>query len=197
MSEIAKSSMRSTSNVAYLRRDPERDAFVSGLFEQFHGPLRRFLRRLLPTDADSEDVAQESYLKLYRLSRPAMVRNPRALLFKTATNIALDRLAGMSRASETFVEDWDLDGLPSRLPTPDRSVASEEALASLQRVLEELPPRRRQVIVMHKLMQMTHREIAEELGITRSMVEQHMTRALLHCRRRWAEIDPSVAQDEE
>lgn len=184
-------------SVLYLRRGPARDDFVSGLFEQFHGPLTRHLRRLLPTDADVEDVAQESYLKLYRLLKPETVRNPRALLFKTATNLAMDRLVGISRSCERIVDGWDVDGLPRSDPSPERLAATDEALVALKLILEELPPRRRQVIVMHKVMQMTHREIAKELGITRSMVEQHMTRALLHCRRRWEELDPSIGSDED
>jgi len=180
--------------VTYLRGGQSRDAFVAGLFEQYHEPLKRYLRRLMPTEADAEDVAQESYLKLFRLCKPSSVRNERALLFKAATNIAMDRLAGAQRVTEPGTEEWNPDGLPSDTPTPDRVAASEEALEALGKVLRELPPRRRQVIVMHRLMQMTHREIASELGITTSMVEQHMTRALLHCRRRWEELHPSIAK---
>ncbi len=43
----------------------------------------------------AEDVAQDAYLKIYRLSRPEEVTCPQALLFDVATKLALTRLRKM------------------------------------------------------------------------------------------------------
>src|SRR6185295_14997082 len=66
--------------------------FVSRL-SRAHGPqLLRYLERMLGRKDAAEDVAQEAYLKLYRLSRPNEVNSPRALLFAVAPKHAIDRL---------------------------------------------------------------------------------------------------------
>src|SRR5678815_3858452 len=66
--------------------------FVSRLSRAHGAALLRFLERMLGRKDVAEDVAQEAYLKLYRLSRPDEVNSPRALLFDVATKLAIDRL---------------------------------------------------------------------------------------------------------
>ncbi|MBX8814512.1 RNA polymerase sigma factor, partial [Ochrobactrum sp. MR34] len=45
-----------------------------------------------------------------------------------------------------------------------------------------LPPRQRDVFLMHKFDGLSHTEIAQKLGITRSGVEKLIMKALAHCR---------------
>ena len=52
----------------------------------------------------------------------------------------------------------------------------------LQRALSELPAACRECFLLRKLDGLSHLEIADRLEISRSMVEKHMVRALLHCR---------------
>ena len=66
--------------------------FVSRLSRGHGVQLLRYLERMLGRRDAAEDVAQETYLKLYRLSRPNEVNCPRALLFDVATKLAIDRL---------------------------------------------------------------------------------------------------------
>ena len=66
--------------------------FVSRLTRAHGAQLQRFLERMLGRKDLAEDVAQEAYLKLYRLSRPDEVTCPRALLFDVATKLAINRL---------------------------------------------------------------------------------------------------------
>lgn len=51
-------------------------------------------------------------------------------------------------------------------------------------VVEELPPRCRDVFILYKIHGMSYKEIATELGISQSGVEKHVTKGLSHCRRK-------------
>jgi RNA polymerase sigma-70 factor (ECF subfamily) len=134
----------------------------------------------------AEDVAQEAFLKLYRLTRPGEVHSPRALLFSVATNLALDRIrqTRAEAAATTSSEPAEMNDVPDESPRPERRVLLDEAMQRLTRIIEELQPSLRQVFVMRYVTQMPRQEIADKLHITVGAVEQRLTRALTHCRER-------------
>lgn len=79
--------------------------------------------------------------------------------------------------------------------TPDIHVHTEDGasaldfdqqLAALVAVIEALPPRARQCFLLHRIHGMTHEAIATEIGVTRSMVTQHLRNALERIARDWA-----------
>jgi RNA polymerase sigma factor (sigma-70 family) len=173
---------------------PTRDEFVSSL-SRVHGvQLLRFLERMLGRKDSAEDVAQETYLKLYRLSRPDEVMCPRALLFDVASKLAINRLR--RPRIEVTVTPSEINDVPDESPRPDRRALLDEAMQRLTRIIDELQPNLRQVFVMRYVTQMPRDEIAGQLHITVGAVEQRLTRALAQCRERlaahgvdWAGLD--------
>ena len=162
------------------------DEFVSRL-SRTHGPqLLRFLERMLGRKDLAEDVAQEAYLKLYRLSRPNEVISPRALLFDVATKLAIDRLKQKRAEAASAGEPAEMNEVPDESPRPERRALLDEAMQRLTRIIEELQPSLRQVFVMRYVTQMPRQEIADKLHISVGAVEQRLTRALTHCRQRLA-----------
>ena len=163
--------------------------WVTRLVQKYDSALRAFLYRLLRSEADAEDVAQECYLRLFRLARPDEVSYPRALLFRTATNQAIKRLAGWERDKLVAMDPSDLDALGSQQWSAETTAMYGEAVRELNLTIQSLTPRTRQVLILHKFLGMTNQEIADELGITHSTVEQHVTRALAQCRQRMIKPD--------
>jgi RNA polymerase sigma-70 factor (ECF subfamily) len=66
----------------------------------------------------------------------------------------------------------------------ERSIEQRERLALLRGAIDELPPRCREVFVLHKLDGLSHADVADRLGISRNMVEKHVIRAMRHFRDR-------------
>jgi RNA polymerase sigma factor (sigma-70 family) len=160
--------------------------FVSRLSRAHGAQLLRFLQRMLGRKDLAEDVAQEAYLKLYRLSRPNEVNCPRALLFDVATKLALDRLRQIRTEAAGAGAQAEMNEVPDESPRPDRRVLLDEAMQRLTKVIDELQPSLRQVFIMRFVTQMPRQEIAEKLHISIGAVEQRLTRALTHCRQRLA-----------
>ncbi len=160
--------------------------FVSRLSRLHGAQLQRFLERMLGRKDLAEDVAQEAYLKLYRLSRPDEVNCPRALLFDVATKLAIDRLRQTRAEAAVAGPQAEMNEVPDEAPRPDRRALLDEAMQRLTRIIEELQPSLRQVFVMRYVTQMQRREIADQLQISVGAVEQRLTRALTHCRERLA-----------
>jgi RNA polymerase sigma factor (sigma-70 family) len=64
-------------------------------------------------------------------------------------------------------------------PLQDEVIAARERLVFVRKALSTLPPRTREVFLMHRLEGMRYREIAERLSISVSAVEKHIARATL------------------
>ena len=160
--------------------------FVSRLTRAHGAQLLRYLERMLGRKDAAEDVAQEAYLKLYRLSRPNEVHSPRALLFDVATKLAIDRLKQARTEAAAKDAEAEMNEVPDEAPRPDRRALLDEAMQRLTHIIEELQSSLRQVFVRRYVTQMPRQEIADKLHITVGAVEQRLTRALTHCRQRLA-----------
>lgn len=72
---------------------------------------------------------------------------------------------------------------PDPRPSAERRALSREEWQILTSAVDGLPPRARQVFLLHKVDELSHAEIAARLGISKNTVIVHMGRALAHCRR--------------
>lgn len=153
---------------------------IERLFREHNEALLRFLAARLGSHQEAKEVAQEAYVRLLKLDAPGAVSFLRAFLFKTAANLAVDRLRTRSyRERPATFEFFE------RLPytsTPDREVGGAQELDVLRELLHQLPPKCRYAFVMSKFHGKDATEIAEQMGITPTMVRRYILRALVHCR---------------
>lgn len=154
------------------------------LYARYHEALRRFLRRMLHCEEAVAEVAQETYLRLVRFGPRRPLSDPRAYLFRVAANVARDRLARERTRHRVMGEEPLLDSTPCTRPGVEAAALAGERLAILAEAVDELPPRCREVFLMSRLDGLSNGEIAQRLGISRNMVEKHVIRAMMHCRRR-------------
>lgn len=161
------------------------------LLVQRHRPaLIRYFSRHLPSTEDAEDMAQETLVRLSR--QPAAIvadlDNVEAYLLRIASNLLRDRFRrDRSRKSGDHVSiEMVMPALQSDGPCCERIYEDKRRLQEFLRVLDELPPRCRQVFLLQRYEGMTYSAIAKQLGISVSAVEKNMMRALLHLTARLA-----------
>ncbi|WP_245281566.1 sigma-70 family RNA polymerase sigma factor [Ensifer sp. ZNC0028] len=157
------------------------------LFRRHHKEVVRYASRLIGNRDDGEEVVQNAYLRMVRVDRRS-VEHPRSYLFKAARNAAIDFRIKLEREWSRRVELDQADRLSS---SDDFALRLEfrDKVAALSVLLNELPIACRTAFIMNKVEGHSHREIAETLGISVSMVEKHMLRALCHCRDVRREMD--------
>jgi RNA polymerase sigma-70 factor (ECF subfamily) len=127
-------------------------------------------------------MTQETFLRAYTATQKRKIDFPKAYLFKVARNVAFAELSKKNRQLTDYLEE---------LPTEEQGDgnAVDDELIAQQRVklycdaIAEMPPRCRRVFLMRKVHAMTHKEIAEELGVTVSAVERNITRGLVQFKR--------------
>lgn len=147
--------------------------------------LQRFLRRLLENPTDAADATQETYLRMVAALARTNIEHPSALLFRVAHNVAL-RMRNRQRFERTLfaaANEADLAGIVDGYALPERELIARQELKRLAAAIDELPPRCREVFLLSRADGLSNGEIAVRLDISRNMVEKHVIKALLHCRR--------------
>lgn len=138
--------------------------------------LRYFRRRLRGAD-DPLDLVQEAFARLVGSAPAGMLRNPEAYLQRIARNMLIDR----SRKVSGKIAHVPISaGVEIPVP-PDQSYAIEaDDMKRLYRnAVEALPPRTRQVFLLHRVDELSYRAIAEDLGLSIRTVEWHIAEAIM------------------
>lgn len=135
-------------------------------------------RRLVSDDDDARDVVQEAYLRAYRsIGRFRGDAQFTTWLYRITANCASTHL-GRRRRHRHDELDEEVD-VPDTKPDHDPQVAADGALLRqrLEVAIAELPPRLRAVVVLRDIYDLSHAEIAEQLGISESAAKVRLHRA--------------------
>jgi RNA polymerase sigma-70 factor (ECF subfamily) len=137
-----------------------------------HGPaLLAWLRLRFSTLSDPEDLLQECYVRVLKARETGPIANPRAYLFTTARNLALNQLRHRRLSHPIGLTETDgsavLDG-GAGIP---ESLAHAEDLQLLIAAIQSLPERCRQIITLRKIYGLSQKEVAAKLQISEHTVE--------------------------
>jgi RNA polymerase sigma factor (sigma-70 family) len=142
----------------------------------------RLSRRLGSSDLAS-DALQDTYVRLGGAEVSGPVRSPAAYLFRMAFNVAMDQKRVEKRRLARN-EVYDLLNIADEAPGPARIAEARFEVEALERVIAELPPRRRVILLAARLQGMPQREIAKRLGVSLRLVEKELRRAQEYCAER-------------
>lgn len=165
------------------------------MFERYYRELLNFLALKVRDRDTAADLAQESFARLYAAQRAgAAVRDPRALLYRTARNLLTDgyrrasaRQAGDGRAPDGAIEP-DAQAGPAALE-PETAIAARQRFEAIAEVVDGLPPRCREAFILVKFDGLTHAETAQRMGIAVKTVEMQVQIALRACWERQEALD--------
>jgi RNA polymerase sigma-70 factor (ECF subfamily) len=134
----------------------------------------------LRSSAAAEDLVQEIYLRIAAVDPQVEMRNAAGYLYRLGSNLMLDRLRGERRSASrdhAWRESHRMVAGAEEVadePSADDVLAARQRLAAIVVVLQELPVQTQRVFRMHKFDGLSHAEVAETLGISRSAVEKHV-----------------------
>ena len=153
---------------------------VREAMERYDRRLRAYFLRLM-TPADAADAVQDVYARLASAAKDDRDRRfSAAYVFRTADSVARDawrrsRTRGGEHAELTENEASDT-------PTPFEEVRWRENARSLQAALAALPPRRRKVLMLHRIEGLSLIAISRRTGWPLRTVQRHLAEALAACR---------------
>lgn len=150
---------------------------VDELSRKYHAVLIRYFQRRGISHSDAQELAQDVFCRLVRQGSLDDVASVESYLFATAANVARDLFRRNKVRSDYpatgFVEAVQVTDQFS----PEREIAGRQELDCILAALNEMPERMRTIFILARLEDMPRSEIAARLGVSKSTVEQSITRA--------------------
>ncbi len=152
---------------------------IESLYSNHHSWLCGWLRKKLGTHCDAVDFAHDTFLRILTSRDLFCIREPRAYLATVAGGLVAHHYR--RRAIEKAYLDA-LTSLPEpETPSPEYSAILLETLIEIDQLLDKLPLKARRAFLLAQLEGLTYAEIAQQLGVSVSMIKQYMLRATQHC----------------
>src|SRR6478609_6065072 len=131
------------------------DWFLTQVFHH-RAALHRYLRKLTSATEDIEDLVQETYVRIYALPDYQRIESPKALLFRIAHNLAVERARQRkAQATDTIGDFATLTVFSSEAP-PEEQTDARRRFESFCAAVERLPPLCRRVFVLRKVHKLSH-----------------------------------------
>lgn len=159
-----------------LLKQGDRNAFVE-IFERYYNLLITYADKKLRNRQEAEDVVQEVYISLWNRHESINIETSLPnYLYRAVRYEILDIF------SHQKVEDKYLQSLDSYAKNfseqADYRVREKEIIEIINRQVDLLPAKMKEVFLLSRKENLSHREIAEVLGTTEENVSRHITRAL-------------------
>jgi RNA polymerase sigma factor (sigma-70 family) len=149
--------------------------------QPFEPALRAYLQGRFPTLTDQDDIVQDTYSRLLRARAAGEIRHPKAFLFTTARNAALDFFRRKRTISLEDVTRFDHSPVLQEQPDVAEQVSRAQDFKFLADAMCTLPDRCRQVIMLRYYDGLSYKEIAVRLGISHETVKTQMARGTSRC----------------
>ena len=150
------------------------------LVDRYKNPLVGYLISLVRDRERAEDLAQESFLRLYEKGSNYREQGLlQAYLFRIATNLLRSeerRKARWNRIRTLFVSSNGHGPEPAEAPTQEKRLLRSEESRRLRRAIAELPLHYRAPLVLHEIDGWRYREIGEALGCREGTVKSRIHR---------------------
>jgi RNA polymerase sigma factor (sigma-70 family) len=142
---------------------------VDALYRSHSPMVLRRCRRLLRDEEQALEAMQDTFVQMIRNADRLDARAPSSLLYRTATNLCLNRLRSRRRRPE----DAD-DELVSRIAAAPDDTGLGGARLMLAAVFAREQPSTKTMAVLHLLDGLTLEEVAEEVGLSVSGVRKRL-----------------------
>jgi len=146
------------------------------LFEKHHLRLYNFYLRQLGNAQLSEDMVQEVFLRMLKYRHTYRGEGKfTTWMYSIAHNVRSDHFR-RAKNRQDFTEE--VDGLVSKLPTPEELSEKSSRYDVLYRALGSLSDEKREVLVMSRFQNLKYEEISEALGCPVNTVKARVFRAM-------------------
>ena len=148
------------------------------LYETYGSRLLSLCRRYAVDAADAEDLMQDSFVKIFRVIGRFRWTRPGSLyswMARVALNLAFDSARKRKRITRDLV---DVDSLKSEVvDEPDYEQTASVPAEAIHRMIAALPDGYRTVFELYCFEELSHKEIADLLGIKEKSSSASLARA--------------------
>jgi RNA polymerase sigma-70 factor, ECF subfamily len=151
---------------------------IAALVAEYSAALYRVAYSVMRNSAEAEDAVQEAFLRVLKhREKLSEIRDLRVWLVRITWNVVLDK----KRRSKTRPENDDIADFARVLPSTDRraddEIVSSQEQARILALIDRLPVKERQALLLSAVEELSTVQIAAVLGTTESSVRSRIFRA--------------------
>jgi RNA polymerase sigma-70 factor (ECF subfamily) len=173
-------------SVVYISQHKDsKNGLLESLVDDYKPNIMRFLRVRLALEADRDDIIQDLMIRLLRIENleeklVSEGSNTKAYLLSIAANLVKDLYR---RKQVRGVQSDDaLGGICSDNDDPEKQLSRQQTLTKVSEVLDSVKPVQKEAFLSNRLENKSYRQISEEMGVSVSTIERHISNVLLALR---------------
>lgn len=153
------------------------------LFSIYFPRLNDFARNVVRDDVISQDIVQDVFVKVWEKRLEIETINLEAFLFRLVRNGCIDYIKYL-KVVNTRMQEIQISSKYEELYRIDfvgdepYVLIEQELKQKIEKTIESLPERCREVFILSRINGLKNKEIAEKLDINIKNVERHLSRAL-------------------
>lgn len=137
-------------------------------FREYLPDLHAYLVRRLHRGSDVPDLTMEIYERILRNRRPDEILNPRAYVFRIASNVAREA-RGIEARSIVAFDSERAESFAQHAPAADDvtdRVGHDQELQKLEQAIAQLPEMHQAVVLLALRDGLSHKEVAARTGLS-------------------------------
>ena len=164
----------------------DHEAFAQ-LVRRYKGPITNYARRILHDRERAEDVAQETFLRVYKFAGRYRPESPfTTWLYRIATNLSIEelrrrkrwaRLAAFGKLTGAGFGGGGGDG--TVVPKIQEDLIRQELTAKVREAIHTLPPKYRFPVVLRDIQGLSYQEVADVTQLPLNTVRTRLNRGRL------------------
>jgi RNA polymerase sigma-70 factor (ECF subfamily) len=150
-------------------------ADIERTYRVYFSVIRAKCARMLRDPAEAQDVAQETFARLWTCREDISdVRAVTAWIYRTSTRLTVD--CYRRNRGRAWLDDDDPAAAPSQTTGASTGPERMDAARLLERIAGRVPERELEVVILSRIDELTHEEIAEVTGMSSRSVRRLLGR---------------------
>ncbi len=157
-------------------------AFVDQLYRDHQSWLHQWLRKKIGSSEHAADLVQDTFIKILQTRDELFgIKEPRAYLVTIARNLMIDQVR-RKRIEQAYLDELgQMEYLLDAIPSPEDQLQIIQAIDQICQALASVSEKAQRAFVLHYFEGLTHKEIAEQIGVSTKMIQKYLARCLVQC----------------
>lgn len=171
--------------VTELAKDSEEP--LEELFDYYYPRLYNFSRSFLKIEDGIDDILQEVFVKIWQKRKKInSAATFNSFIFTITRNLLLNELR--SRLNNENIKDEIRNLSIAKEYSLMEQIEYRDLKEKVDYLISELPERQKEIFILSRTKGLSHKEIAEKLGIKTTTVEYHITQSVKYLKEKLKEL---------
>lgn len=150
--------------------------------ESYEKRLLRYALKFVKNPETAQDIVQETFLRLWKEPPSKVLRFMAPWLFHVCRNLCIERQRKVAKMNPSQKNHWQMIDQVAVDPVAFENLAQRDLFTQLTQIIETLPPKAQEIIVLKFQNGFSHKEISRVTGMSTNHVGVTVHKIMMHLR---------------